>query len=84
MSKNEQTIEVFTAGCPVCHETLELVRQAVSPCGCEVIERRCQGEVCCEPAVRYGVKALPTIVINGSVVFEGRPSPAEVKQLLAA
>jgi len=81
---NKRTIEVFTAGCPVCKETLELMHQTVAACGCEVIERRCQGDTCCEPARNYGVKALPTIVINGKVAFEGRPSPEQATQLLVA
>ncbi|MEJ7654850.1 MAG: hypothetical protein WKH64_16685 [Chloroflexia bacterium] len=29
MSTNKRTIEVFTAGCPVCRETIDLVRQTV-------------------------------------------------------
>jgi hypothetical protein len=84
MSKNKRTIELFTAGCPICSEMLELVRQTVAGCGCEVIERRCQGETCCELAKQYGVKTLPTIVINGKVAFEGRPTPERTQQLLAA
>ncbi len=38
MSTNKRTVEVFTAGCPVCRETLDLVRQTVAGCGCEVVE----------------------------------------------
>lgn len=84
MNTNKRTIEVFTAGCPVCRATLELVRQTVASCGCEVIERRCEGETCCAPAKNYGVKALPSIVVNGKVTFEGRPTPAQASELLAA
>lgn len=84
MNTNKRTIEVFTAGCPVCRETLELVRQAVASCGCEVVERRCEGDACCAPAVSYGIKALPTIVVNGKVVCSGRPTPEQANQLLAA
>lgn len=84
MNTNKRTIEVFTAGCPICRETLNLVRQTVASCGCEVIERRCEGETCCAPAVSYGIKALPTIVVNGKVIFEGRPTPEQASQLLAA
>jgi hypothetical protein len=84
MSTNKRTIEVFTAGCPVCRETLEQVRQSVAGCGCEVIERRCEGETCCAPAQSYGIRALPSIVVDGKVAFEGRPTPEQTRVLLAA
>ncbi len=84
MSTNKRTVEVFTAGCPVCRETLDLVRNTLADCGCEVVERRCEGETCCQPAVNYGVRAMPTIVVDGKVVFEGKPTPEQARELLAA
>ncbi len=83
MNTNKRTVEVFTAGCPVCRETLDLVRQTVAGCGCEVVEQRCEGETCCAPAVNYGVKLLPTIVVDGKIAFEGRPTPEQARELLA-
>lgn len=84
MSTNKRTIEVFMAGCPVCLETLGLVQQTVAGCGCEVIERHCEGETCCAPAKNYGIKALPSIVVDGKIAFEGRPTPEQARALLAA
>jgi glutaredoxin len=74
-------IEVFTAGCPLCNETLELVKQAVAACGCEVVERRCTETECCDEAKCYGVRAMPTVVVDGQVVFEGRITPAQAALL---
>jgi hypothetical protein len=84
MNTNKRVIEVFTAGCPICRETLELVQKTVSSCGCEVIERRCEGETCCAPAKGYGIKALPSIVVDGKIAFEGRPTLEQARELLAA
>lgn len=70
-----RTIEVFTGGCPLCNDTLELVRNAVRECGCEVVERRCTGEKCCPEAKSYGIKAVPTIVVDGVIAHEGKPTP---------
>lgn len=70
--KGERTIEVFTAGCPLCHETLRLVKDAVADCDCEVIERRCSGTECCDEAKQYDVKTMPTVVVEGRIKFEGR------------
>lgn len=83
MNTNKRTIEIFTAGCPVCRETIETVRQAVADCGCDIIERKCEGETCCEPAVNYGVKSLPTVVADGKIVFEGKPTPQQAREALA-
>ncbi len=83
MNTNKRTIEIFTAGCPVCRETIETVRKAVADCGCNIIERKCEGDTCCEPAVNYGVKALPTVVVDGKIVFEGKPTPGQAREALA-
>lgn len=77
----KRIIEVFTADCPLCNETLDLVRKSVSACECEVVERRCEGTECCDEAKRYGVRAMPTVVVDGKIMFEGRIS-AEQAALL--
>jgi hypothetical protein len=68
----KRTIEVFTAGCSLCEDTVRLVSEAVSSCGCEVIERRCPSQQICEEGKAYGVRAMPTVVVNGAIIFEGR------------
>lgn len=68
----KRVIEVFTAGCSLCEETLRLVKEAVSSCGCEVVERRCPAEQMCQEGNAYGVRAMPTVVVDGAIVFEGR------------
>jgi len=80
----KRRIEVFTAGCPLCTETLTLVRRAVSACGCEVVERRCTEAACCDDAKRYGVRAMPTVVVDGQIVLEGRITAAQAALLTRA
>lgn len=75
-------IEVFTADCPLCKETLQLIRQEACS-ECEIIERRCLGDECCAPAKDYRINAVPTVVIDGKIRFVGKPSLAEVKSLFA-
>lgn len=79
--KPKNRIEVFSAGCPFCQDTLKLVRGAVAGCGCEVIERRCAGTECCAEAGQYGIKTMPTVVVNGQIVFAGRISAAQAALL---
>lgn len=76
-----RTIEVFSAGCPLCNETLKLIREAVGACGCAVVERRCEGDECCEPAKRYHIGKLPSVVVDGAIVFEGRVTPDQAALL---
>ncbi len=79
--KAENRIEVFSAGCPLCSETLALVKNSVGACGCEVIERRCTEAECCAAAKELGVRTMPTVVVNGQIVFEGRISAAQAALL---
>ena len=75
-------IEVFTADCHLCKDELNAVKEATKECGCEVIERRCEGDECCEPAKKYSIKAVPTIVVNGKIVHTGKLSAEEFKQYI--
>ena len=75
-------IEVFTAGCPLCLDTLNAVKESTKECGCEVIERRCEGTECCDSAKSYGVKAVPSIVVNGKIAHVGKLSAEEFKQYI--
>jgi hypothetical protein len=77
----KRRIEVFTAGCGLCSETLDLVKQSVSECGCEVVERRCEGDQQCEAAQRYGITKMPTVVVDGHIAFEGRITRAQAELL---
>lgn len=69
---SKRTIEIFSAGCPLCLETVELVKSAVTDCGCEIIEHHCNGTELCEEAKNYGVKVMPTVFADGRILFEGR------------
>lgn len=73
-------IEIFTAGCPLCRETVAAVKQAVVSCGCDVVEHNISAQISRE-AQRYGVKAVPTIVVDGQIVFEGKPTDQQIASL---
>ncbi len=73
-----RTIEVFTAGCPLCDETMKAVQDAVASCGCNVVARPVDGP----EAQRYGITAVPTIVADGQVLHVGRPTPEQAVALL--
>ena len=59
-------IEVFTAGCPLCDEAVQLVRDlACSSCAVEVLDMT--DDATHEKARRYGVTRVPAVVVNGTL-----------------
>ncbi len=73
-------IEIFTADCPLCRDTLKIIREAACS-ECEVIERRCSGDECCDPAREYGIRAVPTVVVDGKIALVGKPTPEEARTI---
>lgn len=74
-----RTIEVFTAGCPLCDEAVKRVRNAVAQCGCTVVTRTPD----IPEAQRYGIRAVPAIMVDGQLVFTGLPTQEQANALLA-
>ena len=67
----KRRVEVFTAGCPICEQTANLVKSlACSSCEVQVYDLRegCASNACREKAVRYGVTAVPAVAVNGVVL----------------
>jgi glutaredoxin 3 len=61
---SKRTIEVFTAGCSVCEETVAAVRAAACP-SCDVEVRPMQEPGNAEAARGYGIRRLPAVVVDG-------------------
>jgi hypothetical protein len=63
----KRKVEVFTAGCPVCTDLVDLVKATACP-DCEVtIYNLNQGQGV-EAAKRYGVSAVPSVVVEGKLL----------------
>ncbi len=78
-------IEIFTSGCYLCRETVEIVEKAKCA-DCKMTEynlsERCETEICLAKAKKYGIKATPTIVVDGKIAIEGKPTVEKVKKVL--
>lgn len=62
----KRKIEIFSAGCPVCEETINLVNRIACPsCEVEVLDMR-RSEVATR-AKRLGVRSVPAVAINGQL-----------------
>ena len=59
-------IEVFSAGCPLCKETIELVNRLACP-SCEVTVVDTQDIKGATHARELGVKSVPAVAINGKL-----------------
>lgn len=63
---NKRKVEIFSAGCGVCDETIQLVKQiACESCEVEVLDM--QQEDVAKRAKDYGIKVVPTVVIDGKI-----------------
>ncbi len=63
---NKRKVEVFSAGCGVCDETIELVEKiACESCEVEILDM--QQEDVAKRAKEYGIKSVPSVVIDGKI-----------------
>ncbi len=66
MAKNKRKIEIFSAGCSTCKETIKLVQSlACESCDIKVHDMHARGVAA--KAKKYGVQRLPAIVIDGKL-----------------
>ena len=61
-----KNVEVFSAGCPTCKETVELVKR-IAGAGHEVIVQDMHKPEAASKAKQYGIRSVPAVVINGKV-----------------
>jgi predicted thioredoxin/glutaredoxin len=62
----KRQIEIFSAGCRTCAETVKLIRSlACSSCEITVHDMKARGVAA--KAKKYGVQRLPAIVIDGKL-----------------
>jgi glutaredoxin 3 len=66
MTANKRKVEVFSAGCGVCDETVALVRSLA--CGsCDVVVHDMHQPGAAAKAKRYGVHSVPAVVVDGKL-----------------
>ncbi len=57
-------IEVFSAGCKVCSDTIDTVKKLAGS-EHEVVVHDMQSEETAERAAQYGVRSVPAVLIDG-------------------
>jgi glutaredoxin 3 len=62
----KRTIEVFSAGCVACTETIEMVRRAACP-SCDVTVLDMHDSAVARRARQLGIRSVPAVVIDGKL-----------------
>jgi glutaredoxin 3 len=63
---SKRKVEVFSAGCPVCQETIDLVAR-VACVSCEMIVLDTRQLHVAQRAKLLGVRSVPAVAINGKL-----------------
>lgn len=64
--KAKRRIEIFSAGCPICEESIQLIHNAGCP-SCEIAVLDMRENAIAARASRLGVRSLPAVVIDGTL-----------------
>lgn len=62
----QRKIEIFSAGCSICDEAVQAVREAACE-SCDVQVRQMSDPKAAEDAKRYGIQSLPAVVVDGQL-----------------
>lgn len=87
---NKRHIEVFSAGCAVCRETIDLVNRLACPSG-EISVLDMNDKETASRAAELGVRSVPAVIVDGTLadcctgrgVDENRLRAAGIGQSLA-
>lgn len=67
---DKRKVEVFSAGCGLCDEAVELVKKIACP-SCEVTVHDMKSIDVVKRAKALGVRSVPAVVVNGKLTSEG-------------
>lgn len=67
----KRLIEVFTAGCYICENTVNEIK-SLACANCEIkvydLNKKCDTNECQDKAKEYGIQSVPAVAINGKLV----------------
>ena len=74
--------EFFSAECRLCEGTLNILSHTFPSIEIDVHRQsECTDGSCCALAEKYGVRAVPSLVVDGKVVLVGLPDEHDIKRL---
>jgi glutaredoxin len=74
--------EFFSAECRLCQRTLDILEESFPNLEIDVHRAsECKDGSCCALAEQYGVRAVPSLVVDGEVALVGLPDEHDIKLL---
>jgi hypothetical protein len=80
---NSRKIEIFSAGCPTCQETVDLVKKIACP-SCDVSVLNMNDDGISQRAKALGIHRVPAVVIDGKLADCCTASAPDEQSLRAA
>jgi glutaredoxin 3 len=68
--ENKRKVEIFSAGCGCCEDTIKLVKSIACP-SCDITIKDMKEPVVAERAKRLGIRSVPAVVIDGKLLGSG-------------
>ena len=68
--EQKRNIEIFSAGCGCCEDTIKLGKSIACP-SCEIIIKDMKNPVVAARANHLGIRSVPAVVIDGKLVGSG-------------
>ncbi len=62
----KRQVEVFSAGCGACQETIDLINRIAGP-SCEITVHDMHDATVAKRAQALGIRSVPAVVINGNL-----------------
>ena len=62
----QRKIEIFSAGCTVCEQAIDQVRDAACP-SCDIVVLNMRDASVAERAESLGIRSVPAVVIDGAL-----------------
>lgn len=63
---NKRSVEIYSAGCPVCDEAVKRIKAIACP-SCEVTVLDMSEPIVATRAAALGIRSLPAVVIDGKL-----------------
>jgi len=63
----KRQIEILTGGCPVCEPAVQTVKEMACP-DCEITVYDLSDPANASKARQFGIKTVPAVIVNGSLV----------------
>ncbi|MEQ9290352.1 MAG: thioredoxin family protein [Cyclobacteriaceae bacterium] len=67
----KRTVEIFTAGCPVCDPVVKMVKElACEECKITIYDlvKQCEDKTCLGKLSQYQIKRVPAVAVDGKLL----------------